>query len=325
MAVLEVENLKTYYYLGKESVKAVDGVSFKIEAKETLGLAGESGCGKTTTAYSIMRLLPENGRIVQGTIRLGDEEITALSEEEMRYIRWRKASIIFQYAMNAFNPVLRIGAQIVEVIREKEGVSKEEAKATVSDLFDEVGLEPKRQRDYPHEFSGGMLQRAIIAQSLACDPMLVIADEPVTALDVIVQNKILDLLRKLQEKYELAVLFITHDLSVVAENCHNVGIMYAGNLVEVGSAEAVFKHNLHPYTSKLIGAFPSVVGEKKRLQFIPGTPPNLLNPPVGCRFHPRCPYAQDICKDKEPVYREINQGHYAKCHFAGELSFEVIA
>jgi peptide/nickel transport system ATP-binding protein len=242
MAVLEVENLKTYYYLGKDSVKAVDGVSFKIEAKETLGLAGESGCGKTTTAYSIMRLLPENGRIVQ--------------------VRWRKASIIFQYAMNAFNPVLRIGAQIVEVIREKENVGKEEARAIVSGLFDEVGLEPKRQRDYPHEFSGGMLQRAIIAQSLACDPMLVIADEPVTALDVIVQNKILDLLRKLQEKYELAVLFITHDLSVVAENCHNVGIMYAGNLVEVGSAQAVFKHNLHPYTSKLIGAFPSVVGEK---------------------------------------------------------------
>jgi peptide/nickel transport system ATP-binding protein len=324
MAVLEVENLKTHYYLGKESVKAVDGVSFKIEAKETLGLAGESGCGKTTTAYSIMRLLPENGRIVQGTIRLGDEEITALSEEEMRYVRWRKASIIFQYAMNAFNPVLRIGAQIVEVIREKEGVSKEEARATVSDLFDEVGLEPKRQRDYPHEFSGGMLQRAIIAQSLACDPMLVIADEPVTALDVIVQNKILDLLRKLQEKYKLAVLFITHDLSVVAENCHNVGIMYAGNLVEVGSAKAVFKHNLHPYTSKLIGAFPSVIGEKKRLQFIPGTPPDLLNPPAGCRFHPRCPYAQDICKEKEPVYREIKQGHHAKCHFAGELSFEVI-
>jgi peptide/nickel transport system ATP-binding protein len=189
----------------------------------------------------------------------------------------------------------------------------------VSTLFDEVGLKPERQTDYPHEFSGGMLQRAIIAQALACDPQLIIADEPVTALDVIVQNKILDLLRTLQDKYELAVLFITHDLSVVAENCHDVGIMYAGNLVEVGDVESVFKRSLHPYSYKLIGAFPSVVGPKKRLEFIPGVPPNLLNLPSGCRFHPRCPYAQDICSKDDPEFSEIEPGHYAKCHFAGEL------
>ena len=319
MAVLEVKDLATYYYLGGKELKAVDGVTFNIESKRTLGLAGESGCGKTTTAYSIMRILAENGKIARGSIRLGGVELTELSDEEMRQTRWKKASIVFQYAMNAFNPVLRIGRQIVEVIREKDEMSEEEAVLTVSTLFDEVGLKPERQVDYPHEFSGGMLQRAIIAQALACDPQLIIADEPVTALDVIVQNKILDLLRKLQDKYNLAVLFITHDLSVVAENCHDVGIMYAGNLVEVGDATSVFKNSLHPYSNKLIGAFPSVVGPKKRLEFIPGAPPNLMNLPTGCRFHPRCPFAQSICKDVVPEFEEITSGHYAKCHFAGEL------
>jgi len=317
--VLQVKDLATYYYLGSKELKAVDGVSFDIHAKRTLGLAGESGCGKTTTAYSLMRILAENGKITRGSINLGGVELTELSEEQMRKLRWKKASIVFQYAMNAFNPVLRIGRQIVEVIREKDDYSKEEAVEIVSDLFDEVGLLPSRQKDYPHEFSGGMLQRAIIAQALACDPQLIIADEPVTALDVIVQNKILDLLRKLQEKYNLAVLFITHDLSVVAENCHDVGIMYAGNLVEVGNVEAVFKRSLHPYSYKLIGAFPSVVGPKKRLEFIPGTPPNLLNLPKGCRFHPRCPFATEKCAIDVPEFREIEDGHFAKCHYAGEL------
>ena len=319
MAVLEVKDLATYYYLGGKELKAVDGVTFDIDQKRTLGLAGESGCGKTTTAYSIMRILAENGKIAGGSVNLGGLELTDLTDEEMRKVRWKKASIVFQYAMNAFNPVLRIGNQIVEVIREKDDVSEEEAIMTVSTLFDEVGLKPDRQTDYPHEFSGGMLQRAIIAQALACDPQLIIADEPVTALDVIVQNKILDLLRKLQEKYKLAVLFITHDLSVVAENCHDVGIMYAGNLVEVGSVEAVFKRSLHPYSYKLIGAFPSVVGPKKRLEFIPGVPPNLLNLPSGCRFHPRCPFAQDICSKEKPEFREIEPGHCVMCHFAGTL------
>ncbi|MFW9963352.1 MAG: ABC transporter ATP-binding protein [Candidatus Sifarchaeia archaeon] len=321
MAVLEVRDLATYYYLGGKELKAVDGVSFDIERKRTLGLAGESGCGKTTTAYSILRILAENGKIVRGNVNLGGVELTELNDEEMRKIRWKKASIVFQYAMNAFNPVIRIGRQIVEVIREKDDISEEEALMIVSTLFDEVGLKPERQTDYPHEFSGGMLQRAIIAQALACEPQLIIADEPVTALDVIVQNKILDLLRKLQEKYELAVLFITHDLSVVAENCHDVGIMYAGNLVEVGDVESVFKRSLHPYSYKLIGAFPSVVGPKKRLEFIPGVPPNLLNLPSGCRFHPRCPYAQEICSSEIPEFIEVNPKHYAKCHFAGQLDF----
>lgn len=322
MPMLEVDNLSTHYYLGKNPVRAVENVSFTIDKQETLGVAGESGCGKTTTAYSIMRILPENGKIIGGSVRLGEEELTSKTEEEMRKLRWRSASIVFQYAMNAFNPVIRIVDQITEVMMEKEDISEDEAVKTVAALFNEVGLEPSRMRDYPHEFSGGMLQRAIIAQALSCDPKLIIADEPVTALDVIVQNKILDLLRKLQKKYDLGVLFITHDLSVVAENCHSTAIMYAGNIVEKGTTSNVFKQSLHPYTYKLIGAFPSISGPKKRLEFIPGTPPNLLNPPSGCKFHPRCPFAEDVCKTDEPEYREISPGHYVRCHFAGELNLE---
>ncbi|KXH72897.1 MAG: dipeptide/oligopeptide/nickel ABC transporter ATP-binding protein [Candidatus Thorarchaeota archaeon SMTZ-45] len=320
MPMLEVDNLSTHYYLGSRPVRAVEDVSFTIDKQETLGVAGESGCGKTTTAYSIMRILPENGRIIGGHVLLDGEELTSKSEEQMRQLRWKSASIVFQYAMNAFNPVLRIGKQITEVMMEKYEVEEEEAIEKLEDLFDEVGLEPKRMWDYPHEFSGGMLQRAIIAQALSCDPKLIIADEPVTALDVIVQNKILDLLRKLQKKYDLGVLFITHDLSVVAENCDSTAIMYAGNIVETGTTSDVFKQSLHPYTYKLIGAFPSISGPKRRLEFIPGTPPDLLDPPPGCKFHPRCPFAEDICKDTEPEFLEIKTGHHARCHFAGELN-----
>ncbi|TFF95384.1 ABC transporter ATP-binding protein [Candidatus Thorarchaeota archaeon] len=322
MPVLEVKNLTTHYLLGKGRVKAVEDVSFTIDKRETLGVAGESGCGKTTTAYSILRILPENGEIVGGEVFLDGEELLSKSMVEMRDIRWRSASIVFQYAMNAFNPVLRIGNQIVEVMREKYDINESDAKEKVADLFDEVGLEPERMMDYPHEFSGGMVQRAIIAQALSCDPKLIIADEPVTALDVIVQNKILDLLRRLQQKYDLAVLFITHDLSVVAENCDSTAIMYAGNLVELSTTSNVFNRSLHPYTYKLIGAFPSVSGPKRKLEFIPGTPPNLLNPPSGCKFHPRCPFAEDICKTEIPEFREIKPGHFARCHFAGELELE---
>ena len=322
MTMLEVKNLVTHYFLGKEAVSAVEDVSFTIEQGETLGLAGESGCGKTTTAYSIMQLLAENGQIMSGQILLDGDDLVQKTEKEMRKIRWRDVSIVFQYAMNAFNPVIKIGKQIIEVIRDKENVSKAVAEERVKALFEEVGLEPERIYDYPHEFSGGMRQRAIIAQALALEPKLIIADEPVTALDVIVQNKILELLKELQERYKLGVLLITHDLSVVAENSDRVGIMYAGMLMEMGTATEVFKEILHPYTYKLIGAFPSVSGPKHRLEFIPGTPPNLLNPPSGCRFHPRCPWAQAICMKEVPEFRDLGKGHFVACHFAGELNFE---
>lgn len=319
MKVLKVENLSTHYQLGTETVYAVDDVSFNINAAETFGLAGESGCGKTTVAKSIMRILPDNGLIAGGKIWLDSQEIVGLSEKEAKKFRWRKASMVFQYAMSAFNPVLRVGDQIAEVLKEKEGYTKNVAHEKVEKLFEEVGLEPSRIRDYPHEFSGGMRQRAIIAQALACNPRLIIADEPVTALDVIIQGKILDLLKKLKEKHDLAVLLITHDLSVIAEESDRVGIMYAGSLMEVGDAISVFKESLHPYTAKLIGAFPSVIGKKTRLEFIPGAPPDLISPPKGCKFHERCPFTKPICKVKRPEQREFDKGHFVSCHFAGEL------
>mgnify|MGYP001030298718 CR=1 FL=1 len=319
MKVLEAKNLSTHYRLGNETVYAVDNVSFSIDAGETFGLAGESGCGKTTVAKSIMRILPDNGLIAGGKIWLDGQEIVDLSEKEAKKFRWRKASMVFQYAMSAFNPVLRVGDQIAEVLKEKEGCTKDAAYEKVEKLFEEVGLEPSRIRDYPHEFSGGMRQRAIIAQALACNPKLIIADEPVTALDVVIQGKILDLLKKLKEKYDLAVLLITHDLSVIAEESDHVGIMYGGSLMEVGDVIPVFKEPLHPYTAKLIGAFPSVVGKKTRLEFIPGAPPDLISPPKGCKFHERCPFAKPVCRIERPKQRELDKGRLVACHFAGEL------
>jgi len=319
MKVLEIENLSTHYRLGAEIVYAVDGVSFNIDAGETLGLAGESGCGKTTVAKSIMRILPDNGLIAGGKIWLDGQEMVSLSEQEAKKIRWRKVSMVFQYAMSAFNPVLRIGDQIMEAILLHDDISKKEALDRAEKLLDLVGLEPSRLRDYPHEFSGGMRQRAIIAQALACDPKLMIADEPVTALDVIVQGKILDLLNTLQKKLNLAVLLITHDLSVIAEESDQVGIMYAGSIMEMGDVVSIYKDPLHPYTAKLIGAFPSVVGEKTKLEFIPGAPPDLVSPPKGCKFHERCPFAKPVCREKRPEYRELGKSHFVACHFAGEL------
>jgi peptide/nickel transport system ATP-binding protein len=317
--VLEVEGLVTHFLTSQGAVDAVSGVSFSVEAGQTFGLAGESGCGKTTTALSIMGLLPSNGRVMGGRIVLDGEDLIGKDEREMREVRWRKVSIVFQGAMNALNPVINVGEQIAEVIIEKEEVTKDEAWDRVRELFDLVELEPDRVTDYPHEFSGGMRQRVMIAMALANYPKLVIADEPITALDVIVQNQILDLMKNLQGRLNLSQILITHDLSVIAETCDKVGIMYAGKLMEYGGAGPIFKTPFHPYTSALIGAYPSIVGEKRDLKFIPGAPPNLINPPTGCRFHPRCPHAQEICSQEEPEYREEAPGHYAACHFVGEL------
>ena len=315
MPLLEVEGLRTYYFTRAGAVKAVDNVSFFVEKGEVFGLAGESGCGKTTAGLSILRLLPPYGRIVGGSIVFDGTDLLSVRESEFRRkYRWKRISMIFQGAMNALNPVFRVGDQIAEAIMLHEKVSKEEAMERVKELFKKVGIEPSRVDNYPHEFSGGMRQRAMIALALACNPELVIADEPTTALDVVIQGQILDLLRKLKEEYDLSVILITHDMSVIAELCNRVGIMYAGKLVECADVRTIFKEPSHPYTQGLISAIPSLTGPKVRLKSIPGAPPDLLNPPRGCRFHPRCPYAVDKCRREEPEYVRVGKLHWVACH-----------
>ncbi len=312
--MLEVKGVKTYYLTDEGQVKAVDGVSFAMERGETLGLAGESGCGKTTLALTITRLLPRNARVISGEIYFDGVEILSLDEEEFRKIRWKDISIIFQEAMNALNPVRRVGDQIVEAILLHENVAREEAVDRVMNALEMVGIDRERFWHYPHEFSGGMRQRALIAMALVCNPKLVIADEPVTALDVMVRAQVLKLIKELQSKMDLSMILITHDLSVIAETCDRVAIMYAGKIVEIGDVISIFKDPKHPYTKGLVKAFPSIYGPRELPASISGTPPDLLNPPSGCRFHPRCPHVMDICKVEEPEMKRINGKQYVACH-----------
>lgn len=316
MHLLDVQDLKTYYSTLRGPVKAVDGVSFQLDKGQALGLAGESGCGKTTVALSILRILPSGGRILEGKIFFKNTDIVNLDEDELRKnIRWKGISIVFQGAMNALNPVYKVGDQIVEAISTHESdASKEEAKERTGKLLELVGLDPSRANNYPHEFSGGMRQRALIAMSIACNPELLIADEPGTALDVIVQAQVLKLLRDLKEKLNLSMILITHDLSIIAEICEKTAIMYAGKITEYGDIVAIFKEPMHPYTQGLLGAFPSIKAAKRRMVSIPGLPPDLLDPPSGCKFHPRCPYAMDVCKKKEPQLTNLGkEEHYVSC------------
>ncbi len=296
-------------------VRAAEDVSFSLQKGEALGLAGESGCGKTTIALSLMRLLPRNGKILGGKIILNGTDLLTLSPGEMRNTRWKDISIIFQGAMNALNPVYKVGDQIVEAIRSHEkNVSKEEALDRTAKLMELVGMEPSRADNYPHEFSGGMRQRALIAMALANSPSVVIGDEPGTALDVIVQAQVLKLMRDLKDRLKISMVLISHDLSIIAETCEKVAIMYAGKVVEYGDVGDIFREPLHPYTQGLVGAFPSIHGERKKLVSIPGQPPDLLDPPPACRFHPRCPFVMDVCKRVEPPMLQSKSGHYVACH-----------
>jgi len=314
--VLDIQNLQTYYFTRRGPVKAVDNVSFNVMRGQALGLAGESGCGKTTVALSILRILPRGGRIVGGKILFREHDVATLKEREMRKIRWKGISIVFQGAMNALNPLFKVQDQISEAILTHEsGVRKREANERVSKLLETVGIQPERGKDYPHEFSGGMRQRTLIAMSLACNPDLLIADEPGTALDVIVQAQVLKLMGELKAKLNLAMIMITHDLSIIAETCEKAAIMYAGKIVEQGDIAEIFKEPLHPYTQGLMSAFPSIKASKRRMTSIPGNPPDLLEPPSGCRFHPRCPYVMGICKEKEPASTKVEgEEHFVACH-----------
>jgi peptide/nickel transport system ATP-binding protein len=318
--ILEVNNLRMYFSTKKGDVKAVEGVSLEIGKGESVGLVGESGCGKTSIGISILKLLPDNGRILEGEILFKEEDLVPKSEDEMRSVRWSGISMIFQAAMNALNPVYKVGDQIVEAIMLHEDVSKEEARERVAQLYELVGMSPERAENYPHEYSGGMKQRAIIAMALACDPDMIIADEPTTALDVIVQDSIIKEIKKIQANLNMTMMYISHDISVIAETCERIAVMYAGNVVEYADSVTLFASPLHPYTHGLLSSFPSIKGPLKKLTPIPGEPPNLLNPPTGCRFHPRCPYAQRLCKEEVPPFKEYQERHYAACHYAGELS-----
>lgn len=315
MPMLDVQNLRTYFTTRGGTVKAVDGVNLQLDKGDALGLAGESGCGKTTTALTIMRLLPSNAEVLTGKIFLNDVDILAIDEERLRKeVRMKQMSMVFQGAMNALNPVFRVGDQIRQAILVHEDVTKEAAWERVEELFSLVGINPDRAIEYPHEFSGGMKQRVIIGMALACNPDLVIADEPVTALDVIIQAQILELMRNLREKLGLSMIMITHDLSVIADTCNKAAIMYAGKIVERADCISIFKHPEHPYTQGLIANFPSITGVKKEFEPISGSPPNLISPPTGCRFHPRCPYAEEVCRKEDPGIVEIKRGHLVSCH-----------
>lgn len=316
MAILDVQNLTTYYFTRRGPVKAVEGVSFQVEKGEAMGLAGESGCGKTTVALSLLKILPTGGRIVGGKILFKGTDIVKLHEKKMREnIRWKGISIVFQGAMNALNPVYKVGDQMIEaIVTHEPEVRKKEAKERAEKLLEMVGMESSRIDNYPHEFSGGMRQRALIAMALACNPSLVIADEPGTALDVIVQAQVLRLLNQLKDKLNLSVIMIAHDLSMIAETCQKIAIMYAGYLVEYGDIVSIFGEPLHPYTKDLIESFPSIRAARQEMISIPGFPPDLLSPPSGCRFHPRCKYAMDTCRKKIPELKGITKDHFVACH-----------
>ncbi len=318
MPVLEVKNLKTYYYTLRGVVKAVDDVSFTLEEGEVLGIAGESGCGKSTLAWALMGLVPSPGKIAGGTINLDGIEITKLSEDELRKkVRWKKISMIFQGAMNALNPVYSIENQLTEPLMIHAGLAKNEAREQVAKLLEAVGLDATIMRRYPHELSGGQKQRVVIAMALLLNPKLVIADEPTTALDVIVQAQIMNLFKQIKEKYKVAMIFITHDLSLIAEIADKVAIMYAGKIVEIGTSEQIFLNPQHPYTQGLLKSIPRI-RSKEKISWIPGVPPDLVRPPPGCRFYPRCPYAMDKCRKIEPTLIEVEPQHFVACHLMGE-------
>ena len=311
--VLKVVDLTLRYSTRQGEVKAVEEVSFELAKGQSLGLVGESGCGKTSVASSLMRLLPDNARLVKGQVLLNGTDLLSLSDEEVRRFRWRRIAMVFQAAMNSLDPVYKVGQQVIEAI-ETHGVETtiDDAEERVARLFRLVGLDPQLMERYPHEFSGGMRQRAVIAMALSCDPDVIIADEPTTALDVIVQDRILRELKDIQEKLRMSVIYITHDMAVVAEVTDSIGVMYAGRLVEYGDTSDVFRAPMHPYTAALMSSFPSVSGEKRPLGSLSGEPPNLLDPPPGCAFHPRCAYATEVCRRDIPP-RVSRGGQWAAC------------
>ena len=314
--LLDVRQLSTDFLVaGDAPAHALVDVNFSLREGEVLGVVGESGCGKTTLMLSLMRLLPANGRITSGQINFMDQDLLSLSEREMGDVRWKNIAMIFQGAMNALNPVHTVGRQIAEAIIQHNYIT--DAKLVtdrVVELLELVGIGAERKDQYPHQYSGGMRQRAMIAMALACNPQVVIADEPTTALDVMIQAQILELLGQLREKLGLAILFVTHDLGVVAEMCDTVLVMYGGVTAEYADVNTVFNHPQHPYTQELLRAFPDLTKPTEKLVSIPGYPPRLNALPPGCRFAPRCPQVFDRCHVDLPDLHALNGRHFASCH-----------
>lgn len=311
--LLEISGLKTYFYTPRGVIRAVDNVYLDLSKGEVVGVAGESGCGKSTLGHSIIRLVPPPGRIVSGKVLFKGLDILSLSEEEFRKIRWREVSMIFQAAMNVLNPVYTVGDQIAEAFRVHFDLSKREALEKARELLSLVGVDPRRASSYPHELSGGMKQRVVIAMALALNPSVVIADEPTTALDVVVQAQIINLLKRLRSKLGLSMVFISHDLSLIAEVADRVAIMYAGQIVELGPSGDLYRELKHPYTRGLLESIPRLRGDLRKLTWIEGVPPDLVNPPEGCRFAPRCRYEMDVCNREEPPLVNLAPGYYVKC------------
>ena len=331
MALLEVRDLHTYFRTRAGEVRAVDGVSFNVEAGEMLGIVGESGCGKSVTVLSLTGLVLPPGRVVSGSALFEGRDLTKLKGRELEDIRGRDIGMIFQDPMTSLNPTLTIGTQITETLRRHLGMDKKQARKRATELLDEVHIPNAAQRldDYPHRYSGGMRQRVMIAIAMACNPKLLIADEPTTALDVTVQAGVLDLFHELRSEHDMAVIIITHDMGVVAETANNIMVMYAGQIVEQATALDLFDRPEHPYTEALLAALPQLEGEgirQGRLLSIPGRPPDLIEPPEGCRFAPRCVYAgHDDCAAVQPELREIRPGHWVRSqHPASERAAEPV-
>ena len=322
MSLLNIKDLTIHFQTEEGDVRAVNGISLSVEPGKTLGLVGETGAGKTTTALGILRLVPEPGKILSGSIEYKGEDILQMSEKAVQDLRGNEISMIFQDPMTALNPVMTVGDQIAEVILRHQNCSKVEAEHRMMDMLDKVGISADRAGDYPHQFSGGMKQRIIIAIALACNPKLLLADEPTTALDVTIQAQVMRMINDLKREFGTSMVLITHDLGIVAESCDAVAIMYAGQIVEYGSLEDIFDHTAHPYTQGLFGSIPRLDQDTDRLQPIQGLMPDPINLPGGCPFHPRCPYAKEICSRENPAPHELTPGHLVRCLRCEELSKE---
>ncbi|MDH4207690.1 MAG: ABC transporter ATP-binding protein [Anaerolineae bacterium] len=312
--LVSVKSLDVHYYTRMGVVKSLDKVSLDIDRGQLLGLVGESGCGKSTLGFSLLRLIPAPGRIVGGSIVFDGEELLDKDEEYMRHVRGKRISMVFQDPMTSLNPLQKIGDHLVETITTHEAVSKEEAWKRAEELVDRLGISASRLSDYPHQFSGGMRQRIMICLALALGSDFIIADEPTTSLDVIVEAQILDLLKELKASYDLTLMLITHNMGIVAELVDRVAVMYAAKIVEVADAASLFAQPLHPYTQGLLKSIPNIKLLDQEFEIMKGSPPDLIDPPSGCRFHPRCPQAMDICSEVDPAMKRVQDGTIVACH-----------